>query len=87
MSLLASRTLVPPGCPAELSIRAASILAVEAVRDEIIRLRQTEYLATAPVTSTQFHKEFTSVIIDFFLWDLGKPHPLQVGVMLTGHLL
>ena len=85
LSLLTSHTLVPPGSQAELSIRATSILAVEAVRDEITRLGQAKELNTA--TSTQCHKEFTSVIIDFFLWDLGELRRFQTDVILMSHLL
>jgi hypothetical protein len=41
----------------ELSIRAASIVAVEQIRDEIVRLGG---------------KGVSSVLIDFYLWDLAK---------------
>jgi hypothetical protein len=41
----------------ELSIRAASIVAVERIREEIVKLGG---------------EAVNSVLIDFFLWDLGK---------------
>jgi len=66
-SLLTSRTYLPSGSCAEIAIRAASILAVEAVRDEIARLRQTG----AGLNAIAGHDEVPSVLIDFFLWDLG----------------
>ncbi|KAF8527574.1 hypothetical protein BU17DRAFT_73969 [Hysterangium stoloniferum] len=65
-SLLKSHALLPPVCRAELSIRAASILAVEAVRDEIARLQRTTEL------QNNGHEDVPSVLIDFFLWDLAK---------------
>ncbi|KAF8514785.1 hypothetical protein JB92DRAFT_2718831 [Gautieria morchelliformis] len=70
LSLLTSFAPISPGSQTELSIRAASILAVEAVRDEIVRLQQERRLETG--ASGQGRDEFTSVIIDFFLWDLAK---------------
>lgn len=69
ISLLSSHAYLPPGCRAELSIRAASILAVEAVRDEIARIRNIDGECT-PIIPGQ--KEIPSVLIDFFLWDLAK---------------
>ncbi|GJJ13384.1 hypothetical protein Clacol_007638 [Clathrus columnatus] len=69
LALLSSYTYFPPGCRAELSIRAASILAVEAIRDEIACIRENEGDFT-PILPGQ--EEIPSVLIDFFLWDLAK---------------
>ncbi|TFK40764.1 hypothetical protein BDQ12DRAFT_679988 [Crucibulum laeve] len=57
------------GSPEEVSLRATSIIAVERVREEILRLIQTE--------GTNSEKEYpagtvSSVLIDFYLWDLAK---------------
>lgn len=66
VALLKAHTPFAPGCREEVSIRAASILAVEAIRDEIKRLSSDEInneLGSAGVSS---------VLIDFYLWDLAK---------------
>ena len=66
VSLLKAHTPVAPGSREELSIRSASILAVEAIRDEIRTLSSiegAEVLGDAGVSS---------VLIDFYLWDLAK---------------
>lgn len=76
LTLLTSRTLIPPESPAELSIRAASILAVEAVRDEVARRHRAR--VSEPGASIQTQDDFPSVMIDFFLWDLGKFQYRQV---------
>ncbi|KAF8585090.1 hypothetical protein K439DRAFT_1632912 [Ramaria rubella] len=70
LSLLDSHASLPSGCRQELSIRAASILAVEAVRDEIAQIRCESSLTTKlPVYGDE---GIPSVMIDFFLWDLGE---------------
>ena len=60
---------MPYGSCEELSIRAASILAVERLREEMINL-------SAPSTPTDDGEstapEISSVLIDFYLWDLAK---------------
>lgn len=67
---LATKTPVPSGSADELSLRAASIVAVERVRTEILRLIQeeeggdTENVLKSGVVS--------SVLIDFYLWDLAQ---------------
>ena len=53
-----------PGCQEEISVRAASIVAVELVRQEILRLKAS--------TSLDGEGEVSSVLIDFYLWDLAK---------------
>jgi hypothetical protein len=64
MEKLESGILLPHGSPEEISIRAASILAVEKLRDEIVNVRQS--------TSQAEVIEVSSVLIDFYLWDLAK---------------
>ena len=63
VSQLREKVPISPGSRQELSIRAASILAVEAVRDKILQLRSD------PV---QKGEVVSSVLIDFYLWDLAK---------------
>ena len=53
-----------------MSLRAASIVAVERVREEILRLIKEEGGDAAAVAST--NSSASSVIIDFYLWDLAK---------------
>jgi hypothetical protein len=60
---LTSLTLLPPGSREEVSIRAASILAVEALRDAILAKRKDGTEDGAP--------EVNSVLLDFYLWDLA----------------
>lgn len=62
LSLLEHHTPLQPGCREELSIRAASVLAVEAIRAEI-RLMDGDSTEQCNVSS---------VLIDFYLWDLAK---------------
>ncbi|KAG8214536.1 hypothetical protein J3R82DRAFT_9597 [Butyriboletus roseoflavus] len=52
------------GSDVEVSIRAASILSVERIRDEILRLRGN--VRKGPWV------QVNSALIDFYLWDLGK---------------
>lgn len=47
------------GCAEEISIRAASIIAVERIREEILKISPGD-------------EEVSSVLIDFYLWDLAK---------------
>lgn len=55
---------IPPGSEEEISLRAASIVSVERMRDEILRLRGD--VGRGP------REEISSVLIDFYLWDLAK---------------
>lgn len=55
---------IPPGSNEEISLRAASIVSVERMRDEILRLRGD--IGRGP------WEEVNSVLIDFYLWDLAK---------------
>ena len=74
LSLLTSRAILPPGSGPELSIRGASVLAVEAIRDELVRLRKARNSDIERVhgNNTPAQEEFPSVVIDFFLWSLGE---------------
>lgn len=60
--LLRTHTYLPPGSREEVSIRAASIVAVERVRQEMVKLTVAQDGA----------EEVSSVLIDFYLWDLAK---------------
>ncbi|KAJ7498659.1 hypothetical protein FB451DRAFT_1334323 [Mycena latifolia] len=62
LQLLRAGTMLPPGSPEELSLRAASIVAVERVRAEMLILQGEEPSESA----------VSSVLIDFYLWDLAK---------------
>lgn len=66
MRLLRSGTDLTPGCREEVSLRAASIMAVERVRNEIVTSFDTESLVRGE------NEEVSSVLIDFYLWDLAK---------------
>ncbi|KAJ7653482.1 hypothetical protein B0H17DRAFT_1100696 [Mycena rosella] len=63
LKLLRTGTMLPPGSPEELSLRAASIVAVERVRAEMLTLQVGEAASESAVSS---------VLIDFYLWDLAK---------------
>lgn len=66
MRLLRSGIDLAPGCREEVSLRAASIIAVERLREEIV---------SAPECGTLVQsndEEVSSVLIDFYLWDLAK---------------
>ncbi|KAF7985927.1 hypothetical protein HWV62_43848 [Athelia sp. TMB] len=52
------------GSREEISIRTTSIVAVERLREEIIHLRRNQQLVEG--------QEVSSVLIDFYLWDLAK---------------
>lgn len=60
---LVSHKPLKPGSKYEISIRAASILAVEHIKEVLIRLQEERGIK-------QIH--VNSVLIDFFLWDLAK---------------
>ncbi|CAA7262957.1 unnamed protein product [Cyclocybe aegerita] len=68
---LHAHTPLPSGSKEEVSLRAASVIAVERVREEILRLikeeeggENSDKVSNAGVVS--------SVLIDFYLWDLAK---------------
>lgn len=69
MESLHAGTILPYGCKEELSLRSASIMAVERLRNEILLLidkegGERELALRSGVVS--------SVLIDFFLWELAK---------------
>lgn len=67
---LVAKTPLLPGSADELSLRAASIVAVERVRTEILRLiREEEGGDSENVVESGV---VSSVLIDFYLWDLAK---------------
>lgn len=74
LKLLRSHAPLTPGCREEVSIRAASIISVERVRKEIENIRAKK-AATASLALDK-HKleeeQVSSVLIDFYLWDLAK---------------
>lgn len=53
-----------PGSDEEISLRAASIVSIERIRDEILRPRGDD--------GREPWGEVSSVLIDFYLWDLAK---------------
>jgi len=64
--MLQTGTPLAPGSREEISVRAASIVAIERVRDEII---QTE---DGSQTQGDSGDGVSSVLIDFYRWDLAK---------------
>lgn len=69
LKTLQAGTDLPYGCREELSLRSASIVAVERLRNEILLLINEEggERDLALTTGT-----VSSVLIDFYLWDLAK---------------
>jgi hypothetical protein len=63
--MLTEGTILSPGSPEEVSIRVASIVSVERVREAIIAMQAKD-------SSVGSETEVSSVLIDFFLWDLAK---------------
>lgn len=59
VQMLQAGTPMGSGCAEEISIRAASIIAVERIREEILKISPGD-------------EEVSSVLIDFYLWDLAK---------------
>ncbi|KAI5981699.1 hypothetical protein EDD15DRAFT_2391668 [Pisolithus albus] len=65
---LQAGTYLTAGCREEISLRAASIVAVERLRNEITRLPGRGNA----INPGQHNEEVSSVLIDFYLWDLAK---------------
>jgi hypothetical protein len=61
--MLQAGTPLAPGSAEEVSVRAASIIAVERVREVMIQTREK---------GGRKADEVSSVLIDFYLWDLAK---------------
>jgi len=75
LALLESGHYFEHGSKEEVSIRAASIVAVERVRDEILALRhQDKEIAGTATTVGECGVDVpvSSVLIDFYLWDAAK---------------
>ena len=66
---LHSHTPLTSGSREEVSLRAASIVAVERVREEILLLIKEEGGESEKASDAGF---VSSVLIDFYLWDLAK---------------
>ncbi|KAG7091370.1 hypothetical protein E1B28_010410 [Marasmius oreades] len=64
-------TTLEPGSREEVSLRATSIVAVEKVREEIIRIVDTNN-SGVEAAEKETAGEVSSVLIDFFLWDMAK---------------
>jgi hypothetical protein len=64
--MLQTGTPLAPGSREEISVRAASIVAIERVRDEIIQTKDGSQ------TEGDSGDGVSSVLIDFYLWDLAK---------------
>ncbi|KAH7909821.1 hypothetical protein BJ138DRAFT_1154376 [Hygrophoropsis aurantiaca] len=67
---LRAGTMIAPGSREETSLRAASIIAVERVRQEIEALKDISGGKCG-------REEVSSVLIDFYLWDLAKK--IEIG--------
>ncbi|KAI8978272.1 hypothetical protein BD414DRAFT_445492 [Trametes punicea] len=79
VKLLLARTPLAPGSPEELSIRAASIVAVERVRRAILDLVAEARERARDINRGGENRDqneiadvVSSVLIDFYLWDLAK---------------
>lgn len=81
VKLLNARTPLESGSVEELSIRTASIVAVELVREEILSIITQSISASSSSSSSsgdgdgdglREHDAVSSVMIDFYLWDLAK---------------
>ncbi|EIM81752.1 uncharacterized protein STEHIDRAFT_125253 [Stereum hirsutum FP-91666 SS1] len=71
--ILKMHTPLQNGSREEVSIRAGSIVAVERVREEIERLVEERRKSSLAKGNSEAEKErVSSVIIDFYLWDLAK---------------
>lgn len=66
VEILTSRANVPSGSREEISIRAASILAVERLKEAILRQRAEKGEKEEEVPHVN------SVLLDFYLWDLSQ---------------
>ena len=69
VEMLRAGTPFAPGSKEEISVRAASIIAVEKVREAITQVRERETQA-GDVNGKD--DRVSSVLIDFYLWDLAK---------------
>ncbi|KAF9556725.1 hypothetical protein CPC08DRAFT_710958 [Agrocybe pediades] len=73
MRKLQAHIPVQSGSREEVSLRTASIIAVERVREEILRLMEEEEKAGETEAAVADNSgTVSSVLIDFYLWDLAK---------------
>ena len=87
LTLLESGHYFEHGSKEEVSIRAASIVAVELVRDEILAL-QHHAKEIADASTTMEHGvdvPVSSVLIDFYLWDTAKRIEQGEEIVLPPH--
>jgi len=74
LRLLNDHVPLVPGSKEELSLRSASIIAVERVREEILKLIEEEDRKEGGSEKEKAVNGggVSSVLIDFYLWDLAK---------------
>ena len=60
------------GAREEVSLRAGSVVGVGRVREEIVSMRRARNLEKAKEGEGKEEEEVSSVLIDFYLWDLAK---------------
>lgn len=74
VQILQSGKLLAPASAEEVSIRAASIVAVERVRHEITKMKAEQEGRARSDNGAQngMGEGVSSVLIDFYLWDLAK---------------
>ncbi|TCD70764.1 hypothetical protein EIP91_001793 [Steccherinum ochraceum] len=77
LKILRGHVMLETGCREELSIRSASIVAVERVKEEMIKLAAERQDSGEDMESEGGGDEISSVLIDFYLWDLAKK--VEVG--------
>lgn len=65
------------GDPDEVEIRGVSIHAVEQIKNGVVRLAEINNV-TLPIPAT-------SVIVDFYLWDLRRSRPDEIDECITYH--
>ncbi|KAF9262620.1 hypothetical protein L218DRAFT_867216 [Marasmius fiardii PR-910] len=69
---LRAGTPLEPGSREEISLRATSIVAVEKVREEIIRITDANNDNGVEAAERRYTGEISCVLLDFFLWDMAK---------------
>ncbi|KAJ3491692.1 hypothetical protein NLI96_g502 [Meripilus lineatus] len=75
LDLLRNHAPFPSGSREEVSIRSASIVAVERVRREMLELKLaaiSDSEGEEDIGEEELEESVSSVMIDFFLWDLAK---------------
>jgi hypothetical protein len=73
---------IPSGSDFELSIRAASILAVEALKEAVHRIQSEEEVGQEKEEARDEKKHpnmhLNSVLLDFWLWDLAGDTTMEL---------